>query len=183
MIPCYVSGKGMYATGVTRAFKVAVILALDQSGLGYDTRYRYYRNQFPEIGAEELAKKICAPIEYYDKDWKPYLKQNLGSRDEREVLAEFVFERDAQFRNEASFAIYCYDEAGLGSGINCMRFIREGKPILGFYNPESAKDGANLTNIMQLKYEAPHLVTLITYNKLGEVPERIVSWIKGLEKS
>ena len=48
-IPCYVSGKGMHATATTWAFKTLVIEALESSGLGYDTRYRYYRNQFPDL--------------------------------------------------------------------------------------------------------------------------------------
>ena len=45
-IPCYVSGKGMYATDRTRQFKVAVIEQLEATGVGYDTRYRYYHLRF-----------------------------------------------------------------------------------------------------------------------------------------
>ena len=49
MIPCYVSGKGMHATTTTWTFKTLVIEALESSGLGYDTRFRYYRKQFPDM--------------------------------------------------------------------------------------------------------------------------------------
>ena len=48
-IPCYVSGKGMYATDKTRQFKVTVIERLEAAGVGYDTRYRYYQQQFPSM--------------------------------------------------------------------------------------------------------------------------------------
>ena len=48
MIPCYVSGAGMFATDATRVFKTLVIDWLEASGLGYDTRYLHYRAQFPE---------------------------------------------------------------------------------------------------------------------------------------
>src|SRR5919198_3056289 len=62
-IPCYVSGRGMHATDRTREFKVEVIHLLESSGLGYDTRYRYYRVQFPEMDPRQLARMICDPIE------------------------------------------------------------------------------------------------------------------------
>lgn len=179
MIPCYVSGKGMHATETTRSFKVAAILALEKSGLGYDTRHRYYRDQFPDLDAEALAIKVCDPVEYYDKDWRLYLEQHRDGWDEQEALAEFVLDRDARFRNEARAAIYCYDEAGLGSGVNTMRFIRDKKPILGFYHSDSAQAGTNLTNIVQLQYEAPDLVTLVTYDSLEAIPERITAWLQS----
>jgi hypothetical protein len=41
-----------------------------------------------------------------------------------------------------------------------MRFIRDGKPILGFYRTGAAKHGMNLTNVLQLGLEFPGLVTL-----------------------
>ncbi len=67
-IPCYVSGKGMYAGTTTWSFKIRVILALEASGLGYDTRYRYYRRLFPQLDAAKLARRVCDPVEYYDSE-------------------------------------------------------------------------------------------------------------------
>lgn len=177
-VPCYVSGKGMHATGTTRSFKVAVIRALESSGLGYDTRYRFYRRQFPDMDPEKLARRVCDPVELYDKDWEGYLARRGAGRDVEVVLAEFVLERDALFRREARAAIYCYDEAGFGSGVNSMRFIRDGKPILGFYNPDSKKSGANLTNVVQLGLERPDLVTLVKYRSIDEVPPRVDAWLR-----
>ena len=136
MIPCYVSGKGMHATERTRTFKTAVIHILESTDLGYDTRYRYYRQQFPEVDPCKLARLVCDPIELYDKDWGEYLTTHGAGRDADDALTAFVIERDACFRREAQAVIYCYDEAGFGSGINSMRFILEKKPILGFYDPE-----------------------------------------------
>jgi hypothetical protein len=63
----------MHATETTWNFKVAVILALEESGAGFDTRFRFYQTQFPEMDPAELARKICDPVEFYDKDWKGYL--------------------------------------------------------------------------------------------------------------
>jgi hypothetical protein len=39
---------------------------------------------------------------------------------ELQTLARFVAERDDHFRRNARVAIYCFDEAGFGSGINAM---------------------------------------------------------------
>ena len=167
----------MHATDTTRDFKVAVILALEESGAGFDTRFRFYRNQFPDMTSAELARMICDPVEFYDKDWQGYLSNKGAGRDEEEVLTEFILERDRRFRDAARAAIYSYDEAGFGSGVNSMRFLRDGKPILGFYNPESKKTGANLTNIIQLGYENPQLVTLVRYLSLGEIPPKVVAWL------
>ncbi len=180
LIPCYVSGKGMHATDTTRDFKVIVIQALEASGLGYDTRYRFYQKRFPEMNADELARMVCDPVEHYDKDWKGYLAEQGVGRDEEEVLAEFIIERDSLFRQEAQAAIYCYDEAGFGSGVNSMRFLRDAKPILGFYRPESKEAGANLTNVIQLKIERPELVTLVKYRSLDEVPDRVDAWLREM---
>lgn len=180
MIPCYVSGKGMHATATTWDFKVAAIQALEASGLGFDTRFRFYRKQFPDMETGELARMVCDPVEFYDKDWKDYLDNRGAGRGEDEVLAEFILERDGLFRREAKAAIYCYDEAGFGSGVNSMRFIRDGKPILGFYNPESKQAGANLTNVIQLEVEHPMLVTLVRYRLLDEIPPRVTSWLGGM---
>ena len=120
MIPCYVSGKGMYATVTTWAFKTAVIEALESSLLGYDTRYRYYRTQFPDMDALELARLICDPIEYYDKDWPAYRAGDGMRLPLVEAATRFMLERDHLFRTEAQAAIYCFDEAGFGSGINVI---------------------------------------------------------------
>ena len=183
MIPCYVSGKGIHATERTRSFKVAVVQRLQVSGLGYDTRHRFYRQQYPDMDPQELLRMICDPVEYYDKDWKPYLTARGGGREEDKVLAEFITERDALFRREARVAIYCYDEAGFGSGINSMRFLREGKRILGFYNLQAKELGTNLTNILQLKVEFPDLITMVKYQYLEEIPETVIAWLRQIREN
>jgi hypothetical protein len=135
-IPCYVSGKGMYATDKTRQFKVSVMETLEATGMGYDTRHRYYQQQFPTMAASALAQMICDPIEYYDRGWAAYQAAHGAGCEADEVLTAFMLERDARFRQEAQVAIYCYDEAGFGSGLNTMRFLQAEKPILGFYHAE-----------------------------------------------
>lgn len=180
MIPCYVSGKGMHATEKTRDFKVLVIRELEASGLGFDTRYRFYQTQFPGVNPEELARMVCDPVEFYDQDWKDYLAERGVGRGEETLLAEFVLERDSLFRRQAKAAIYCYDEAGFGSGVNSMRFIRDEKPILGFYNPESKESGANLTNVIQIQLEHPDLVTLVQYRSMSEIPSQVNAWLRGI---
>ena len=180
MIPCYVSGKGMHATETTRDFKVVVIQALKDSGLGFDTRYRFYRDWFPRMDPAALARMICDPVEDYDPDWKPYLERHAAGRDEGEVLAKFILERDGLFRAEARAAIYCYDEAGFGSGVNSMRFIRDEKPILGFYQPGSVKTGVNPTNFIQLQSEHPERVTLVKYRSLDEIPDAVNAWLREM---
>src|SRR5574341_2627736 len=99
MTPCYVSGKGMYATAVTRDFKTLVIRELESSGLGYDTRYRFYLAQYPDMPPDELARMVCDPIENYDKDWPAWLAAHPGAPES--ALARFVLERDTRFRDEA----------------------------------------------------------------------------------
>jgi hypothetical protein len=179
-IACYVSGKGMHATHRTRQFKVEVIHVLESTGLGYDTRYRYYRTQFPGMDPGQLARMICDPIEDYDRDWADYLAAHAVGRHEDEVIMAFVMERDARFRREAQAAIYCYDEAGFGSGVNTMRFILEGKPILGFYHRESRHMGVNLHNVLQLQVEFPTLVTLVRYGSLAEIRPTLLAWLQDL---
>lgn len=178
MIPCYVSGKGMHATALTRDFKTLVIRELESSGSGYDTRYRYYRAQYPGMAPDELARMVCDPIECYDKDWPDWLAAHPGAPET--ALATFVLERDTHFREEARVACYCFDEAGFGSGINVMRFIRADKPLLGFYRTEAAKLGMNLANVLQLGLEFPGLVTLVCYGALDEVPPRLAAFLRGV---
>lgn len=176
MIPCYVSGKGMHATALTRDFKTLVIRELESSGLGYDTRYRFYRAQYPGMPPDELARMVCGPIENYDKGWSAWLAAQRGAPEA--ALAAFVLERDTRFREEARVACYCFDEAGFGSGINVMRFIRAGKPLLGFYRAEAANHGMNLINVLQLGLEFPALVTLVCYSDLEEVPARLAAFLR-----
>lgn len=176
-IPCYVSGKGMSATERTTQFKTAVIEFLESSGLGYDTRYRYYRRQLPEIDPHQLVRMVCDPIESYDQDWEGYHTAQPAGRDADEVITAFVMERDALFRREARVAIYCYDEAGFGSGVNSMRFILEGKRILGFYDPEVQHRDINLHNVLQLRFEFPTLVTVVPYRSLDEVRGQLLAWL------
>ena len=177
-IPCYVSGKGMYATDRTRQFKVAVIEKLEAAGIGFDTRYRYYQQQFPTMTSSALARMICDPIEYYDRDWMAYQAANGAGRDADDVLTTFMLERDTRFRQEAQVAIYCYDEAGFGSGLNTMRFLQAEKPILGFYHAEIQQQGVNLNNILQLAVDFPALVTLACYQSLDDIGSPLLSWLQ-----
>jgi hypothetical protein len=170
----------MYATEWTRHFKLKVIHLLESTGLGYDTRYRYYRKQFPDMDPQALAAMVCQPIEYYDKDWPSYRAAHGAGRDEDEVITAFVMERDGWFRCEAQAAIYCYDEAGFGSGVNSMRFIQAGTPILGFYNPAVRDMRINLHNVMQLQAEFSTLVTLVRYRALEEIRPTLVTWLHDL---
>src|SRR5262245_57742803 len=133
MIPCYVGGKGKAARASTIDFKVAVFEVLESTGLGYDTRYRYYRRQHPDMSRDPFARMVCDPIEGYDKDWPGYRARHRGSTSDDALLAAFVLEKDREFRDEARAAIVCYNEAGLGTGINSMRLLADGKPLLGFF--------------------------------------------------
>ena len=72
MIACYVGGKGVGAGPQTIGFKRVVFRALAASGLGFDTRLRYYAAQYPDDGEEALERRVCAPIEAYDRDWPAY---------------------------------------------------------------------------------------------------------------
>jgi hypothetical protein len=177
-IPCYVSGKGMYATDKTRQFKVTVIERLVAAGVGYDTRYRYYQQQFPMMAPSALAQMICDPIENYDLDWEAYQAANGAGCDADDVLTAFMVERDAHFRQEAQVAIYCYDEAGFGSGLNTMRFLQADKPILGFYHAEIKQQGVNLNNILQLAIDFPTRVTLVCYRSLDDIDAPLLAWIE-----
>jgi hypothetical protein len=178
VIPCYVSGAGMFATDATRDFKTLVIRWLEVSGLGYDTRYRYYRAQFPEFDPARLARLVCDPIERYDRGWPAY--RASSGLPEPETLARFVAERDGRFRRDARVAIYCFDEAGIGSGINAMRFINEGKPVLGFYAAEAVRRRVNLTNVLQLVAESPAQVRLAAYRAPEDVTARLAEWLSAL---
>ncbi|MBK8163466.1 MAG: hypothetical protein IPK65_10085 [Gammaproteobacteria bacterium] len=179
MIPCYVSGKGMHATTTTWTFKTLVIEALESSGLGYDTRFRYYRKQFPDMERGALARLICDPIEYYDRDWPGYLAARGDRSDGVTAATEFMLERDERFRAGARAAIYCYDEAGFGSGVNTMRFLTAGKPVLGFYSEERLSGTLNLSNVLQLGMEYPRLFTLRSYRRPEEIPAAALEWLRG----
>jgi hypothetical protein len=71
--------------------------------------------------------------EGYDKDWPDYRERRGGSMSKELSLTAFVLERDQAFRDEARAAIICYNEAGLGTGINSMQLLAEGKPLIGFF--------------------------------------------------
>lgn len=179
MIPCYVSGKGMHATTTTWTFKTLVIEALESSGLGYDTRYRYYQRRFPDMERGALARLICDPIEYYDPDWPDYFAARKHRQDEVTAATEFMLERDERFRAEARVAIYCYDEAGFGSGVNTMRFLTADKPVLGFYSAERLGGTLNPSNVLQLAMEYPRRFTLRSYQQPEEIPAAVLEWLKG----
>ena len=178
MIPCYVAGKGMHATSTTWGFKTAVFELLESTGIGYDTRYRYYQNELPEVPADELGRLICDPIESYDKEWPTYWANVKHSRDYEEALTEYMLRLDDGFRREAEVGIFCLDEAGLGTGINVMRFMAMRKPILGLYNLSEKKRGVNVNNILQLKIDFPDLVTLQAYKDLENLKAIVLQWLK-----
>lgn len=178
-IPCYVSGKGMYATDATWAFKIEVMELLQSSGLGFDTRAQYYRKQFPEMAIKEFLRMVCDPVEYYDKDWPSWQLENRSRFDnEDELVTAFFLERDLGFQAEAAVAIVCFDEAGFGSGVNVMRFIHAGKPVLGFYNPDYHRAGHNIHNVIQLAMNYPDLVTLHRYRDVDEITAHVVAWLE-----
>lgn len=182
MIPCYVSGKGMHATTTTWTFKTLVIETLEVSGLGYDTRYRYYRRQFPDMPRADLARLVCDPIEYYDLDWPAWRAARGNDVDELLAVTEFMLERDHRFRAEAAVAIYCYDEAGFGSGVNSMRFLTAGKPVLGFYDGARGAAGLNFSNVLQLGLDYPDLFTLLPYRDPDEIPAQVRAWLECLSR-
>lgn len=177
-IPCYVGGAGMFASEATRSFKTLVINWLEESRLGYDTRYRYYRKQLAELEPAELARLVCDPIEQYDKDWPAY--RAAAGVPEQHALARFVLERDAGFRDEARVAIYCFDEAGIGSGINAMRFIHAGKPVFGFYAAEETRRRINVTNVLQLALEFPDRMRFAVYRRSEDITGQLAAWLKEL---
>lgn len=184
MIPCYVSGKGMHATDATWRFKTAVMAVLQSSGLGYDTRANYYRKQFPEMAVDEFSRMVCDPIEQYDKEWPQWREENHNRfNNEDELITAFFLERDLGFQAKAKAAIFCFDEAGFGSGVNVMRFIHAGKPVLGFYNPEYHHADHNVHNVIQLQMNYPELVMLHRYQTVNEITAQIVAWLEGVKQS
>ena len=170
----------MFATATTRNFKVAVIGLLEDSGLGYDTRYRYYRRQFPEMAAAKLARMVCDPVENYDRDWLQWRTAQAPGYDEETLITRFFFERDSRFRDEAQAAIFCLDEAGFGSGVNVMRFLHVSKPILGFYRRTSRSHVLNVGNFLQLQMEYPALVCLYAYGSFDDILGEVRRWVAAL---
>lgn len=180
MKPSYVTGKGMHASDTTWSFKTGIIAMLEQTGLGFDTRYQYYRQQFPTMASAELARLICDPMEYYDQDWPSYRDQRAPEISEDEAATAFMLERDNRFRAEADAVIACYDEAGFGSGVNAMVFLTAGKPILGFYNRTALARTVNLSNLLQLTLAYPDLFTLTEYQDPAEIPGLAEAWLRQL---
>lgn len=180
MISCYVGGRGMGARQATWNFKTTVFETLVYSGLGYDTRYRYYRSRFGELDDKEFARMVCDPIEYYDPDWPSYrVRQQEAGVSEDMALTAFVMERDTRFRQDAEVGIYCYDEAAMGSGINSMRLLGAGKPIIGFCHKALAAPDFNLQNVLQLALEFPTLFTLIRYSDVDSVGSALLGWLSA----
>jgi hypothetical protein len=177
MIPCYVGGKGKGAQASTVDFKVAVFELLESTGLGYDTRYRYYRGRYPDMDQAHFARMVCDPIEGYDKEWPDYRARHRGSMGEDMLLTRFVLERDQGFRNEARAAIICYNDAGLGTGINSLQLLADRKPLLGFFRRDPPRGSVNVQNILQLELLYPSLVTLVRYDDLQEVFENLKRWL------
>lgn len=167
----------MFATATTWDFKMAVVGMLEETSLGYDTRYRYYRRQFPELTSENVAQMICDPIENYDRDWRQWRVAQRQEVDEQTLITRFFLERDSQFRNEAQVAIICLDEAGFGSGVNVMRFIKAGKPVLGFYRDTTEINGVNIGNFIQLQIEYPQLIHIFAYQHIEDVLSEVRRWL------
>ena len=178
-IPSYITGKGMYATQSTWDFKTTLIELLERTGLGFDTRFRYYQDKFPGRDGADLARLVCDPVEYFDPDWPLYWasKKDEG-RDREQVATEFMFELDSRFQRQAKVAIFCFDEAGFGTGINVMRFAQSGKPMLGFYNAGFRKRDVNLSNVLQLQLEFPHLLTLLQYSSIDQLSAAAEAWLR-----
>ncbi len=183
MTPCYVSGKGMYATEITWSFKTSVIRALETTGIGYDTRYHYYQQQFPGMQTEQLARMICDPVEYYDKDWPAYRSLNKRTMSKEEMTTRFMLERDMRFQQEAQMAIYCFDEAGFGSGVNVMRFLQAKKPVLGFMNEQNQHKSLNVSNVLQLKAQYPNLIHLVEYLSLDDISKQVLQWMEEMSNT
>ena len=158
-------------------FKVAVFQLLESSGLGYDTRYRYYRTLFPDHATASFARMVCDPIEYYDPEWPPARVGRAPGVTENDALTAFVMERDTCFLDQAAVGIYCYDEAGMGSGINAMRLLTAGKPILGFCHRRLAAPGWNPQNVLQLGWAYPGLFELVRYSSIDEAVKVLQSWL------
>jgi hypothetical protein len=98
-------------------------------------------------------------------------------RDKEWIATEFMLELDARFQRQARVAIFCFDEAGFGSGVNVMRFIQSGKPILGLYNPAMRKRDVNMSNVLQLQIEFPFLFTLRQYDTVDILCNHIQTWL------
>jgi len=173
----------MHASEITWTFKTSIIQLLEESNLGYDTRFEYYRKQFPDMQTEQLARMICDPMEYYDLDWDEYRALNKRSMSKEEMATRFMLERDSQFQAKAHAAIYCFDEAGFGSGINVMRFLINKTPILGFMNEENTHKSLNVSNVLQLKAQFPNLIHLIEYRSMEDVCAHVEKWLKELSEA
>lgn len=169
----------MHASHKTHRFKTVVIRHLEATGLGYDTRYRYYRRRFPRMAPDALAAMICDPVEYYDPDWPVYLREHGG--DEVEAVTRFMLLRDDAFREEARVAVVCYDEAGFGSGVNAMRFLTAGKPVIGFCHRDAARRGVNVASVMQLAEVYPGLFSLHRYDTLDDVLRALDPRLEALQ--
>ena len=89
-------------------------------------------------------------------------------------------EKDQGFRDEARAAIICYNEAGLGTGINSMRLLADGKPLIGFFLRDPTRGPVNVQNIFQLELLYPSLVTIASYDDLNEVAPRLTGWLTEL---
>jgi len=172
----------MHATEITWSFKTSVINTLETTKLGYDTRFKYYRQQFPDMQTEQLARMICDPVEYYDKDWPEYRVRHKRAMSKEEMVTRFMLERDMRFQQEAKVAIYCFDEAGFGSGVNIMRFLYNKKPILGFLNEENKRKSLNVSNVLQLKAQYPNLIHLIEYISLDDISKQVIRWLDEINK-
>jgi hypothetical protein len=61
-----------------------------------------------------------------------------------------------------------------------MRFINEGKPVLGFYAAEAVRRRVNLTNVLQLVAESPAQVRLAAYRAPEDVTARLAEWLSAL---
>jgi hypothetical protein len=173
----------MLAGETTRSFKILIIDWLERSGLGYDTCLRYYRAQFPQLGTEDLACQVCDLIESYDRGPPPYRDAEVhAGLPEARALAKSVLECDARFRNDAEVAIYCFDEAGIGSEIHVMRLVYAGKPVLGFDSADPGVRRINLANVLQLRVEFPDRVWFAAYQTGDDIMTQLGRWLPALRR-
>jgi len=170
-IPCYIGGKGMYATNETWLFKTTLFKLLRDTKLGFDTRHQYYRDQFPDMQDKEFDRMVCDPIEYYDPDWK---KQTHSKETIDKEVVKFWLERDLQFQKQATIGVFGLNEPGFGTAINISRFLHNNKPVIAFIRLESGSNNThNVHNIMQLEITHPHLFSLHQYNTETELTKKL----------
>ena len=126
-IPCYVSGKGMYATERTRQFKVTVIEQLEATGIGYDTRYRYYQRQFPTMAPPALPSPLPPNPSPRERAHRAGLQQGLhneGFLDEKTVDGQNVYDLLFKFL-DPKLVKFQYQVSSIEWGFHAVHYFRK----------------------------------------------------------